>query len=386
MRLDIGNKIRELRYRDSRTQEELAYALEITPQAVSRWENDGSYPDMEMIPSIANYFGITIDELFGYQNDREMKVDAIIEKVNNYEIRDRGDDEWVDECLSILREGLAEFPQNERLLITLAEMLTEAGWRRYREWAYYDDEGFLQHQKDIHTKNEYWLESEKICQNLVGKANDNSVITKALNILVVLNRNFGDYEKVREYAEKMPELKDCREILLSYASDGKDEARYTGELLLKMAREFSRQLVYALITNKKNFESDMPIEKIKGAIRIFELICDDGNFGKYHYDLAELYLYLSRIQWERDYRDDAFVSLDDALNHACKLDEFCNEQEYTFTAPLVSFVKFKGGEHKQVAKSLAEDWPVWCNPDCTQVAREIKADPRWNEWVEKTKI
>ena len=133
MQLDLGQKIRELRHRDGRTQEALAEAIGVTSQAVSRWEANGGYPDMEMIPSIANYFGITIDELFGYHNGRESKIDAIIDKIESFGIKSRGDDEWVDECLAILREGLAEFPQNERLLITLADTLSEAGWRRHKE-------------------------------------------------------------------------------------------------------------------------------------------------------------------------------------------------------------------------------------------------------------
>ena len=78
MQLNLGTKIRELRRRDGRTQETLAEALGVTPQAVSRWESGGSYPDMEIMPSIANYFGVTIDALFGYHNDREIKIDAII--------------------------------------------------------------------------------------------------------------------------------------------------------------------------------------------------------------------------------------------------------------------------------------------------------------------
>ena len=89
MKLTLGEKIKELRKRDLRTQDELAYALGITPQAVSRWENDGSYPDMEMIPAIANYFNISIDELFGYENNREKKIEAIVQKVAEYDIRHR---------------------------------------------------------------------------------------------------------------------------------------------------------------------------------------------------------------------------------------------------------------------------------------------------------
>lgn len=66
MQVKIGEKIKELRKVTERKQEDLATALGVTPQAISRWEANGGYPDMEMIPSIANYFHISIDELFGY--------------------------------------------------------------------------------------------------------------------------------------------------------------------------------------------------------------------------------------------------------------------------------------------------------------------------------
>lgn len=174
MQLNLGNTIRELRRRNGCAQGALAATLGVTSQAVSRWEQGGSYPDMEILPSIANYFGVTIDELFGYNNGREVKIEAIVKRIGAYEIKSRSDDAWVNECLSVLREGLAEFPQNERLLITLADTLSEAGWRRHQEWLYYDEEGYIQHRYDIHKKNEYWTEAVKICEYLVGNAHDNT--------------------------------------------------------------------------------------------------------------------------------------------------------------------------------------------------------------------
>ena len=385
MQIRIGDKIRQLRRRDGRKQEDLANALGVTNQAVSRWEANGGYPDLEIIPAIANYFGITIDELFGYNNSREEKIRTILDAVNSTEYRTRGDDDWVDGCLSLLREGLAEFPRNEQLLSTLADVLSEAGWRRHREWLYYDDEGFIQHDYDTHQKNEYWSEAVKICESLADHGTDSTVIAKAVSLLVLLCRNFGENDKAVSYAMRMPELKNCREIMLAAASDGKAEAARIGDFLLKAAREFAEQLVYGLIVSKKHFDSDMPIEKIKGAIGIFNLICDDGNLGIYHRDLVNLYLYLSRIQWERGYRDDAFRSLDEALKNARALDSLTPHSEHAFTAPLVSFAKCRTESTGDAAKSLPDDWPVWCNPDYSCAEKEIKSDPRWNEWVRKTK-
>ena len=76
MQILIGNKIRELRHRDGRKQEDLADALGVTCQAVSRWEAASGYPDLEIIPAIANYFHISIDELFGYNSDRDERIKA----------------------------------------------------------------------------------------------------------------------------------------------------------------------------------------------------------------------------------------------------------------------------------------------------------------------
>lgn len=384
MQLNLGTKIRELRRRDGRTQEALADAIGVTSQAVSRWESGGSYPDMELMPSIANYFGVTIDELFGYHNDRENKIDAIIKRIQAFDIKHDGDDGWVDECLAILREGLAEFPGNENLLITLAETLWEAGWRRNGEWIGYSENGHIQYCYDKQHNNPYWSEADKICNKLINSSKDNTVFTRAVAVLVPLYRNYGEYEKAITYASRMPELNKCREYLLTEATDGVLEAKYIGEFLLKTAKEFSEQLIFSLITDLKNFDTDMPVEKVKGAISLFELLCDDGNMGIYHDFVCNMYLYLSRLQWERGYGDDAFISLYKALDHAKAYESVSDGEYHCLTAPLVKYVEYNSGNKEGITKRLPEEWPFWCNPDCTQAKEEITADPRWAEWVEKT--
>ncbi len=373
MKVEIGEKIRELRRRDDRTQEDLAGALGVTCQAVSRWEAGGGYPDMEMLPGIANYFGVSMDTLFGFHANRDARISEIIARVDAYHIKAQSDGEWVEECVGILREGLAEFPQEERLLIALADALSEAGWRRQCEWVYYDEEGYMRHDYDRHRENKYWVESVKICEGLVDTARDNRIVTQAIALLVLLYRNFGETEKAVACAMRMPELKHCRELLLAEAADGREEAGYIREALLEMADHFARQMIYGLVNCVHHFESDRPIEKIKGAVSLFGLACDDGNLGMHHDIVVQLYLYLSRVQWERGYHDDAFVSLDEAYRHRRALEA------------VVRAGKEPGSEDWKAVEKLPEDWPMWCNPDYSQVEKEIKADPRWAAWVEKTK-
>ena len=384
MQINLGAKIRELRKRDSRTQENLADALGVTSQAVSRWEANKSYPDMEIIPSIANYFGITIDELFGYQNDRENKINQIIEQANSFNIKGRSDDNWINDCIAILREGLAEFPQNEKLLITYADALTEAGYRKYKEWTEYDEEGFMHHCYEQHRNNEYWSEAIKTCEQLIKNATDNLIINDAIGHLVLLYKNIGEIDKAIYYANKMPSINNSKELMLISATDEKTQAKYIGEFLTKAVNELAEQIVYGLMINKNHYNSDLPINKIKGVISFFDLIFDDGNMGKCHDTLIKLYLYLSRLEWERGYQDDAFKSLDNALYHAKKLESICDGNEHSYTAPLVSFVKYNTNEVNDIAKYLPDDWPFWFNPDFSNIEKDIKSDARWTEWVLKT--
>lgn len=65
--MTIGTNIKRLRQNKEITQECLSEALGISSQAVSKWENDSALPDILMLPRLADYFGITIDELMGYK-------------------------------------------------------------------------------------------------------------------------------------------------------------------------------------------------------------------------------------------------------------------------------------------------------------------------------
>ena len=65
--MSIGKNIKRLRQSKNITQEQLAQALHLSNQAVSKWEKETALPDISLLPLLADYFGITIDELFDYK-------------------------------------------------------------------------------------------------------------------------------------------------------------------------------------------------------------------------------------------------------------------------------------------------------------------------------
>ena len=80
MELNIGNQIKCLRREREITQEEFASVLGVSYQSVSRWENNTCYPDIELLPTIADFFGISIDCLMGVDEVTEKKQGCAIYK------------------------------------------------------------------------------------------------------------------------------------------------------------------------------------------------------------------------------------------------------------------------------------------------------------------
>lgn len=70
--MELGQKIRQLRYKAGLTQEQLAEKTGVSAQAVSKWENTAAMPDITLLPLIAEIFGTSIDELFDVGADERL--------------------------------------------------------------------------------------------------------------------------------------------------------------------------------------------------------------------------------------------------------------------------------------------------------------------------
>ncbi len=113
-------KIAEVILRERRklklTQEELANALLVSPQAVSNWER-GGYPDITLLPRIANYFKITVDELIG--NDAATMAADMVDFDNKYFSRQYSK----SEKLAFAKEMYEKYPNNFVLISRLEDAI-----------------------------------------------------------------------------------------------------------------------------------------------------------------------------------------------------------------------------------------------------------------------
>lgn len=78
MELLIGDTIKRIRRERDLTQEEVAAHLGISPQSISKWERGEGYPDITVLPVLANYFCVSVDELLDVSEiEKKEKYDRI---------------------------------------------------------------------------------------------------------------------------------------------------------------------------------------------------------------------------------------------------------------------------------------------------------------------
>ena len=131
--MEMGKTIKTLRLEKQVRQEEMAHCLGVSSQAVSKWETDSSLPDITLLPAIATYFGVTIDELFQRSNESRL------EQIENMMQRDsRVKQEIFDQSVRFLKELLLDEPKNVRAYLDLAALYNHralSGHRAASEYA-----------------------------------------------------------------------------------------------------------------------------------------------------------------------------------------------------------------------------------------------------------
>lgn len=173
--MTMGEKIKALRKRKGISQEILAQVLGVSCQAVSKWENGNTMPDIGLIPAIAAYFGVSTDELFGYNLlETEKNVDAICASAAPLRVVEP------EKAEKILRRGLKQYPGNEKMLTVLLYTLMTMDGRE--------------------------ADTAEVCRILIEHAQDDGIRYDAWNVLAMSYKAMGMEELVEPTLDNIPEF------------------------------------------------------------------------------------------------------------------------------------------------------------------------------------
>ena len=215
MSIFLNEKLKQFRKLRNLTQEQIADIFHVSPQAVSRWETGISFPDIEMLPNIADFFKVTVDDLLGV--DMMKKEERIIEIINEVADCISADAKMTDTEIELLRKGLKEFPNQYALLDRLAGALWNKAWDFKNAG---NEEEMKKHAEEVIKINELllsdWTQSDIRYGNM-SKLEQRYGYTYervrygAIQCLAYTYANFfDDTEKAFEWAKKLPNI-DCSE-------------------------------------------------------------------------------------------------------------------------------------------------------------------------------
>lgn len=267
MNLSLGNKIKALRKAHGITQEQLAESIGISFQAVSKWENNITLPDITLVPAIAGYFGITLDELFDF-NLRELneKVNAICYEAYKYRDSDPA------KSKAILEDGLKQYPDNDVLMNNMLYVTD------YKE----DPEKTI-----------------ALANSLIEKTDQSDVRYDAYRFLAYAYDSKGDSASAIAALEQIPEIYFTKlaeiafiqtDMQLKYEAAEKQKW-LSFEMLLQMMEQMTE--CYKASGNK-----DEAIRESERALRLLESLKDEPKINRFHSYKTDIINALSELKHE----------------------------------------------------------------------------------------
>lgn len=272
--MNLGKNIKKFRILKNMTQEDLANLLNTTSKSVSRWESETTYPDIVMLPLLANIFEITVDELLDVE---EVKQDEYIERLKKqaFEYQKNND---VENELKLWQEAHRKFPNNEEIKICFISIMTTINV----------------------VTNEIRFSSEiiKLAESILKKSTNNLIRIDATQALVDLYSQMDNIELADLYCKKLP-----RNFFNTYDVM---KTRYLrkDELLLAIQKNISaftneivRESEWVIHNNRMNLSDEYKKEFLERLVRIEELVfIEEEDYGYEAIPIIFNYIHLAKLE------------------------------------------------------------------------------------------
>ena len=220
MLICLGENIRSLRTAKGITQEQFGYEMGVSAQAVSRWENGATYPDITMLPMIADFFDVSLDELMGRGQARDpSEKETFFTRV--HEMYDQGK---TADVLDAYDKILRKHPNDPYLL-------------HGKAWVLYSQ--FKKHPDGAVAK-----EIISLC-NKINCSNKPDMQCGANALLVRVYARIGQREEARSIANNLPSFEVGRELLIAECLEGteqKEHYQYLIDRFMGMVTRYQKRI------------------------------------------------------------------------------------------------------------------------------------------------
>ena len=312
--LKLGENLRKFRLQRELTQEQLADILGVSAQAVSRWENGTTYPDITLLPTVASYFEITLDELMGM--DSFKSEDQLKELLGQLE--ENGSKGLIYENILLLRDAVRTYPANYELQFRLVNQLAFCEYK--------DGRGLSEEEKISFDR-----EAAEIGNRILSHCTDCAIINQTTQQLCYIYSNLGEKEKAIEYAKKLPNIGCTDTVVLGDLYEGEQQRTH-----LKRAIKWYTSIFWCALINLADLRhrnetmSDAErIEIMKKALAILELVFDDGDYLNYSGTVSITHRHIADLAMSEGDYELALSSLEKAAQFAVMSDTLPENARHT---------------------------------------------------------
>ena len=297
MKLNISDNIKNLRKEKNISQEMFSEVLGVSCQSVSRWENNICYPDIELIPVIAEYFNISVDKLLGV--DKTLEDNEVNKYLNLFQEEiSKGN---IDECINIARKGVAQYPNNFKLLNKLMYALFVSA----------DDTRNIPNWKE--NREKYDDEIISLGNRIMKYCDDVDIKYEAITRLAFHHCEMGRKTIGKEIYNTIPSMNVSREVNLWWCLEENEKLPFIRHYIKESFNQLNCAL--GLLVNENLISKKDAIEVQNIRFIIDELI--EGNeSGKHSFYLSATRFKLAKLYANVDDKENMYKYLNEAIKYA----------------------------------------------------------------------
>ncbi len=308
MNIELKNTLREYRRKKNITQEQLADHLGISAQAVSKWERGEGLPDIALLPAIALYFGVTIDDLL---NVGQARIDETVKgwQEESQRLKNAGENE---KNLALWEAAYAEMPNDCRVMAGLMNAINR---RAHHPCPSEEAERII-----------------ALGERILDESKDTELREDAIQRLCYTYDSIGDKENALRYAKMGGSVYTTRDDLISFVLDGEEGVKATQEYLVALIQLAT--LAIGRMSTQGEYSRAERIKLNEAIISMWMQLFPDGNVGFYAHDISYRYTIIAIQCAELQDADGALTALENCARYAVQAVE-SNRAAKSYTALLV---------------------------------------------------
>jgi len=338
--MNFGKNIKKFRLLKKLTQDELADLLNTTSKSISRWESDITYPDISMLPNIANIFEITVDELLGVELIKQDDyINSLLKKAYEYQINNDYQSE-----LKLWKEAYKKLPNNDEIKFYLIDIMMTI---------------------NIMTNElKYTNEIIKISDTILNKSTNTILRLNVTYVLVNLYSQMNNIEMAEFYCKQLPKDYFCTyDVMKTRYLNNRDLLLSIQKNISSFVDEIVRESEF--VNNKFNddykLSNEYKKEYLERLIKLEEIVfVKDNDYGYNGVSILFNYIELAKLEIKTNDDNDKVNNYLSEINNI--LIYIINFKPHVIKSPFMNMIKCENiGSYCCIMNELKENILVQLN-------------------------